>query len=217
MAPDAIVALTGTSVLAGWAVGLSIPTLFLGGICDPHPLPMVRIGISSLVEELVHRLINLGHRHLVMPLCGRSASFSELIKSTIQSAVIGRESAGMQVHVLETPYSTPEVLYDVLKKHWRHFQPDSMMLLDWREFVAASAFFRDSQINIPKDISVALLSNDNSMDWHLPKLSHYEFSTMKLAKAVARWAVDSDPQSNSMVRVTMRAQWREGGSILDRR
>ncbi len=216
-APDAIVVLMGTPVLASWAVGLSVPTLFLGGACEPYSLPMVSVSLMGLVEELVQNLIDLGHRHIVMPLCGRTPSFLANMKSSLLAGIDSRRSSGAVVHALESPYSTPEVLYDVLKKHWRHHRPDAMILLDWREFVTATSFFRDSRILIPADISVALLSFDNSMDWYLPKLSHYEFSNMKLAKAVARWAVDAGKDSPSTMKVRIRAHWHEGGSVLDRR
>lgn len=216
-APDVIVALMGTPVLASWAVGHSVPTLFLGGVCEPYSLPMVKVSLSGLLEELVRKLIDLGHRHVVMPLCGRTPTFIENMKSSLRAGIASRRSSDAEFHALVSPYSTPEVLYDVLKKHWRHHRPDAMILLDWREFVAASSFFRDSKILIPEDISVALMSFDNSMDWYLPKLSHYEFSNMKLAKAVARWAVSADRDSPSTARVKMGAHWHEGGSILDRR
>lgn len=216
-APDVIVVLTGTPVLASWAVSHSVPTLFLGGVCEPYSLPMVRVSMSGLVEELVRKLIDLGHRHIVMPLCGRTSNFQEDMKSALQVGIDTRRSSGAVVHALVSPYSTPEVLYDVLKKHWRNHRPDGMILLDWREFVTATSFFRDSRILMPADVSVALLSADNSMDWYLPKLSHYEFSNMKLAKAVARWAVNVDKDSPSTANVKMGAHWHEGASILDRR
>ena len=216
-APDVIVVLMGTPVLAAWASGHSVPTLFLGGVCEPYSLPMVSVSLSGLVEEMVQKLIDQGHQHIVMPLCGRTSSFLENMKSSLRAGIESRRSSGAVVHALESPYSTPEVLYDVLKKHWRQQRPDAMILLDWREFVTASSFFRDSRILIPADVSIALMSFDNSMDWHLPKLSHYEFSNMKLAKAVARWAVNVDMDSSSTTKVKMRAHWHEGGSILDRR
>jgi DNA-binding LacI/PurR family transcriptional regulator len=216
-APDVIVVLIGNPVLAAWAVGHSVPTLFLGGVCEPYSLPMVSVSLSGLVKELVQKLIDLGHRHIVMPLCGRNSGFQESMKLALQAGIDSRRSSGVLVHPLESPYSTPEVFYDVLKKHWRHHRPDAMILLDWREFITASSFFRDGRILIPKDISVALLSADNSMDWYLPKLSHYEFSNMKLAKAVARWAVNVDKDSPSTAKVRMGAHWHEGASILDRR
>ena len=215
--PDVMVVLTGTPVVAAWAKGHSVPILFLGGVCEPHRLPMVSVSMSGVVEELTRKLIDLGHQHIVMPLCGRTPSFQESMKRSIQSAIDSLPSCKAVVHALESPYSAPEVLYDVLKKHWRHCRPDALMLLDWREFVTASSFFRDIRISIPADISVALLSFDNSMDWYLPKLSHYEFNNMKLAKAVARWAVNVGNDASSTTKVTMRAQWRKGGSILDRR
>ena len=216
-APDVIVVLMGTPVLAAWAVGLSVPTLFLGGDARPHVLPTVSVAMSGLVEELVQKLIDLGHRHIVMPLCGRTSTFQESMKTALQAGIDSRRPTGALIHALESPYSTPEVLYDVLKKHWRQHRPDAMILLDWREFVTASSFFRDGRILIPADISVALLSYDNSMDWYLPKLSHYEFSNMKLAKAVGRWVVNVDRDSPSTAKVKMGAQWHEGGSMLDRR
>ena len=138
--------------------------------------------------------------------------------AALQSGLEGHPATGAKVFALETPYSSPEVLYDALRKHWRQYRPDALILFDWREFVTVTSFFSDSGISTPKDISVALLSGDNSMAWHLPKLAHYEFNTQKLAKAVARWAADDSASSAaSKVAITMRPQWREGASILDRR
>lgn len=215
--PDAVVALRGRPVLAQWAAARSVPILFLGGSSGDIPLPMVRVGITGPLEELIHRLIDRGHRQIVMPLCGRSPEFLEKIKASFRVAMVGRDSSGAVIHALETPYSTAAVLYDLLRKHWRHYRPDAMILLDWREFVTASSFFRDVGVSIPRDLSVVMLSNDHSMDWHLPRIAHYEFSTLKLAKAVARWALSDDRNSPSTAKITMRAQWRDGGTLGDRR
>jgi DNA-binding LacI/PurR family transcriptional regulator len=215
--PDAMVALTGNRVLAGWAIQQPTRMLFLGGTCDPHPLPMVKIGISGPLEELIWRLIDLGHRHIVLPLCGRNPEFVRAMKAVIRRSVAARSGCGAEVHELVTPYSTPDVLYDALHKHWRQHRPDALILLDWREFVTAGSFFRDAGVTMPGDLSVALLSNDNSMSWHVPQLSHYELNTMKLAKAVVRWTVKDPRSAASELRITMRATWREGGSIRDRR
>lgn len=212
--PDAIVVLSGNPVVASWALGTGIRTLFLGGVCDPHPLPIVKIGMSGPAQELVRRLVELGHRHVVLPLCGRSAGFARTIRDSIQTV---QSVPGVEVHVLETPYATAPVLYDALKNHWRQHRPDALMLLDWREFVTAASFFCDADVLIPRDVSVALLSHDNSMDWHLPSLAHYEFGTMKLAKAVARWIVNEAGHASPDMRITLRALWRDGASLIDRR
>ncbi|OYV03713.1 MAG: hypothetical protein CFE26_20715 [Verrucomicrobiales bacterium VVV1] len=107
-APEVIVVLTGNPVLAAWASGHSVPTLFLGGVCEPYSLPMVRVSLSGLVEELVRKLIDLGHQHIVMPLCGRTSNFQEDMKSSLQAGIDPRRSSGAVVRALESPYSTPE-------------------------------------------------------------------------------------------------------------
>ncbi len=215
--PDAMVALTGNRVLAGWAIQQPTRMLFLGGTCDPYPLPMVKIGISGPLEELIGRLIDLGHRHIALPLCGRNPEFVQAMKAVIRRSLAARSGSGAEVHELVTPYSTPDVLYDALRKHWRQHRPDALILFDWREFVTAGSFFRDAGVSMPEDLSVALLSNDNSMSWHVPKLAHYEFNTMKLAKAVVRWTVNGARTASSDLTITLRATWREGGSLRDRR
>ena len=63
-------------------------------------------------------------------------------------------------------------------------------MLDWREFVAASGFFREARVEIPRDLSVVMLSQNPIMDWHSPAITHFEHPVKLMARTVAKWVTE---------------------------
>jgi DNA-binding LacI/PurR family transcriptional regulator len=121
------------------------------------------------------------------------------------------------VSLPETSYSRPEVLVDLLRRHWRRQVPDAVVFLDWREFIAASGFFREAGILIPRDVSVILLSQNPDMDWHLPSITHLHHPVRAMARISARWVAAGKSGPAILPTTEVKAKWVEGQSVVSRR
>lgn len=217
MEPDAVVVVGGTDCVARWLAQQKVRSLFVGGDAGQTGIPLLALSAGEMYRRAVKHLLELGHRRILTSFCGRLPGFVERCTRAIQETLeeSGADSGSMKI--VETPYSGPEVTANLLRRNWPKYQPDALIFLDWREFLAASGFLREAGLTIPRDISVVILSHSSSMEWHIPRLSHFELPHRELARLAGRWVTDGKlPKSiRNLVRVTPR--WVEGDSIAKRR
>jgi DNA-binding LacI/PurR family transcriptional regulator len=120
------------------------------------------------------------------------------------------------VVVAESNYARPEVIVALLQRHWRKQPPDAIILLDWREFVAASGFFREADLVIPRDLSVVILSQNSIMDWHQPAITHFEHPVKLMARIISKWVTLGSLHYSPEPMIEVRARWVEGASVAER-
>lgn len=214
--PEVMVVLVGTPVVARWALERGIRVLFIGGNAGPHRIPMMAIRISSLIREVVERLEGSGHRHILMPLCGRTAAFTQSIRDTVRVTLDLRSAGKCRFRIEQTAYREPTVLMELLEKAWSKGRPDALVVLDWREYVTAHCFLKRHGIRVPEDLSVVLLSYQDELEWHLPRLAHYRYPSERIAQAVARWAIHDRTLPAGSGPKIFPAHWVEGESIANR-
>jgi hypothetical protein len=215
---DAWVILIGTPVIGRWAVSQGIPCLFLGGNAGNSGVPRLAVNFGAMLREALARLQSSGHRRILIPLWGR---IPELVGRCREAARAVTETADLPaeaITIMESKYSGPEVVPPLLRRAWKKQAPDALVLLDWREFVAASAFFREADLAIPRDLSVIILSHNPNMEWHHPPISHFEMPVQQLARKIARWArqVKQNPSASRLAIKEIHARWVEGGSVKSR-
>lgn len=215
--PDAVVVVSGTECLGRWLVQQSVRCLFVGGEAGRTGIPLLALSSGDMYRRAVKELVESGHRRMLTPFCGRLPGFVERCRQAIQESLAAAGAAGSSMKIVETPYSGPEVTVNLLRKNWPAFSPDALIFLDWREFIAASGFLREAGLEIPRDVSVVILSHSSSMEWHIPKISHFDLPHRELARLAGRWVTDGRlPKSiRNLVRVAPR--WVEGESIAKRR
>lgn len=214
--PDAIVVLLGTDVLAEWAKGTGIRTLFLGGDVGESGLPILSLKVHPMLRQALEHLFQTGHRSVLFPLCERAPGFVKRCKETAAEIAIARRLDAKSVVLPETAYARPEVLVNLLRRHWRKQVPDAVIFLDWREFMAASCFFQEIGIVIPRDLSVVILSQNANMDWHLPYITHFHHPVRSMARIVARWVASGKNAPAIRPGYEVKAKWVEGKSVITR-
>lgn len=215
--PDAIVVLLGTSVLAEWAKGTGIRALFLGGDVGETGVPILSLKVQTMLRQALEHLFATGHRSVLFPLCERAPSFVNRCRDMALETAVAWGLEGKSVAVPETAYSRPEVLVNLLRRQWRKQVPDAVLFLDWREFMAASCFFHEVGIVIPRDLSVVMLSQNANMDWHLPAITHFHHPVRSMAKIVAKWVASGENSPAILPTSEVRAKWVEGKSVITRR
>ncbi len=187
--PDvSMIAVFGRPAIAEWAERRGARMIFLGGIAQGHSIPVIGLKSSMMVDDAMQRLIELGHRQIVLPLCERPPTFAEGIKAVVKQRL---EAAGAtyvaSYHTPESEYLTPEVTWRMMATAFARMRPTALVFLDWKELVTTSCLLSKLGIRIPDDLSVILLNEQMEADWFVPKLACFRFPIKRLAGALANW------------------------------
>lgn len=216
-APDAVVVLGGTAVLGKWIKEKGIRALFLGGDPGNGGPPRIAVNITTMLGHAVDRLLATGHRSILLPLCGRGKGITDRCRETGNNSADAARVARECFVIAESSYSRPEVMVDLLRHQWQRRTPDALVFFDSREFLAAASFLHKIGIEIPRDLSVVVLSHNPMMDWHVPAISHFEHPAKLIARTVARWVTDGRLSGDPEPRTEISARWVEGKSIMERK
>ena len=211
-APDKVIVMTGHAPLAQWLYRSGIPALYIGGDSGGTPLPRLGFSAAGAIEVIMNEFFRNGHTRIWLPLCNRPESYSARLQDTVRTAFAAHGLAfSTRLHTPTSPYRGPEVIVAMFEEAWRNFRPTAMILHDWREYLAVSSVLRREGLDIPKDVSVALIGDDSEMDWHRPKLAHFRAPLGRLASACAKW-LTSDDSKQPKSRL-FEAEWVPGKSI----
>jgi LacI family transcriptional regulator len=215
--PDAIVALGGTPAFGGWLQEKRIRSLFIGGDPGGSGVPVVAVSTSTMLHYALERLLSLGHRRILLPLCGRAPAFAARCHRVVAEAAVLTKRPREDIVIAETAYAGPEVIVDLMRRQWRKDPPDALIMLDSREFLAASGFFREAGVEVPRDLSVVVLSHNPIMDWHLPAITHFEHPVKLMARTVSKWVTQGRVSYTPEPLMEVRARWVDGQSVLHRK
>ncbi|MCP5549055.1 MAG: LacI family DNA-binding transcriptional regulator [Akkermansiaceae bacterium] len=121
-----------------------------------------------------------------------------------------------EIKVVDSAYSSPEVVVQLLQRIWPRKRPDAVIFADWAEFIAASSYFRRKGIEIGVDVSVVVTADDPMDRWFLPKITHFMIPPRRLARGVRTW-LGAPAGANLSGYRTIQAIWVEGDSVRDLR
>ena len=197
-----VVAVYGRNALAEWATRREVPILFLGGDGGEFPVPKVAVSSARMAEEVMASLTRLGHRRIVLPLCDRAESFKASLRKVTQATV---ERAGDSYvagyHNPESDYMAPDVTMRILESLFARRPPTALVFLDWKEVVTAMCFLAERGLRVPRDISLAVLSDSVTAEWFYPKLCRFRFPQHRILAEVVKW-LEGKPGSEKGARLS---------------
>jgi DNA-binding LacI/PurR family transcriptional regulator len=186
-----VIAVYGRAALAEWATRRGVPMLFLGGDTAGFPVPKVAVSSARMAGEAMDRLIALGHRRIVLPLCDRSHEFKVGLREVTRRAV---ERAGDSYvagyHNPESDYNAPDVMRRILANVFSRRTPTALILLDWKETVAVSCFLTERGLRVPRDVSLVMLSDSVTAEWFHPKLCRFRYPQRRMLSEMVKWLED---------------------------
>lgn len=211
--PDtSVIALYGRTALAEWAIRRKVRMMFLGGVTNGLPIPMVAVRSSRLAEMALKRLVDRGHWRIVFPLCDRAESFKAPLRELTRKAV---ESSGNtyvpSYHNPESDYLKPDVTWRIVESAFATRRPSAFVFLDWKELVTAHCFLSAMRLRVPDDVSLVLLNDQMEAAWFHPPLSRFRFPQHKLVRTMINW-LEND-SGNQPVHISLDADFIEGTSI----
>lgn len=207
----AVIALYGRQSLAEWAVKRKVRMLFLGGVTNGLPIPMVGVKSSQMAEIALARLTALGHWRIILPLCDRAEAYKLKLREVMRLAV---ESTGhayvRNYHNPESDYLKPDVTWRIIESAFSNNPPTAMVFLDWKELITAQCFLSREGLRVPGDVSLVLLNNQMEAEWFHPELSRFRFPERRLVRAMLRWLENSDKEFHTL---TLPGEFLEGATI----
>lgn len=213
--PDRIIVWCGCQRFAGWLAASGTPALFLGGETGDTGLARVRIRSELAVTAGLSEVFCRGHQRVWLPLCERTEEYTLRLVNAVRKTF---ESHGVRfsqaVHMPISRYRGPDVIASMFAKALSVNPPTAMILHDWREFLALSALFRSRGLDIPRDISVAIIGHDPEMHWHQPRLAHMETPVKRFANACLKW-LETDPAQRASREIEIKAKWDWGESLAE--
>ena len=206
-----VIALYGNQTLATWALRKNVAILFLGGNPGSCPVSSIAVLSSRMAEEAIKRLTDLGHKRIVLPLCDRSVSFAHKMREVTKQCI---ESNGDQYlphyHNPGSSYAGPGIIRGILSKVFDMKPPTALILLDWKELVAAHCFLAEKNIRVPEDISLVMLSDVTGAEWFHPALCRFRFPLKKINTLMVNWL---HGRSRTELRHLLSGTWVQGGTI----
>ena len=212
--PQAIVAILGTPAMAAWARDAKIPMFFSGGAMGDFSVPMVGVSSNLMLEEAMDKLIGLGHHHIILPICGRATSFAAGLKSTFSRKLVNDGFDFIaEFNCPTSDESGVESYHRCLDRAFAIKTPTAIICLDWREYVTSLCYLQQKGMKVPQDVSLICQSHDHTVDWFIPKPTHFHHPLDKIATTLCGWLEDISTYNNFTLLATVRSVLNEGESV----
>lgn len=183
-----VIALYGRPALAVWAAKWKIRMLFLGGDSGGLPMPLLAVKSTGMVATAYDHLTSLGHWKIVFPLCDRTETYKKNLREVVRVWI---ESTGnpyvRAYHNPESAELSPGITLNIFESVFSRDVPTAMVLLDWKELVAAFCFLSRRGLRVPEDVSLVLLNDQMEAQWFTPSLCRFRYPERRLLKGLIQW------------------------------
>lgn len=212
-APDKVIVWSGRPHFAQWLYQAGIPALFIGGDSGDTPVPICGTSSLQAAGTILDAFFEMGHERIWVPFCNRTCKYTEKLQTFIKHAFESRRLAfSERWHFAVSPYRSPELILAMFEETWRTFRPTALMFHDWREYLAVSAVLRREGLDIPMQMSVALIGDDPEMAWHQPELAHFTHPLSRICATCIAW-LNSDKPRHEKKNIIYQTEWCPGASI----
>jgi len=170
-----------------WFSKQSVPAIGLFGRFTGKPIAGVGVRKSPIMEDLVRRLVKLGHRRIVL--------ISHRERVAPEPALYERNFLRVlnECGIATGPYHLPEWEPDpaglrrCLDSLFRHTPPTAMIVDEPQHLIAVQNHLRARGIRVPEEVSLICNDSDPSFAWCEPGITHMKWSHEKLVNYVVRW------------------------------
>lgn len=210
---DAWVILAGARSVLEWFAARPVPAFALFGRQSKLPIASVATLKSPAVAEALRRLVNLGHRRIVMLVREeRRKPTPGLFERRFLEEL---ERLGIETGAYNLPDWEDDArgLHQCLDSLFRHTPPTALLPGEPALFFATQQYLLGKGLMVPRDVSLVALDDHPAFDWFQPKVSHVHTDTRQWVPRVVRW-VDHVANGKEDRRETLiRAEFIVGGTI----
>lgn len=186
--PTRMMVVTGTPMVARWASGLEVPTLFLGGSPGETSISTVGVSLSASLRVLLRNLPDDQCLHFCLPICGNPAEFATAIHRVCREEL---ESRGMPfVPGYHSPFrvegGAAAVRAAVTPALLRH-RPRLFVFIAFADYLAVQGLLFEQYQSAGFLPRLAFLSHDEMIDLLDPAPARFIYPHAKLWRLVKSW------------------------------
>lgn len=210
---DAWIVVAGPLEVLEWFSQQPLPNFALFGRVTRMPLASASLKKASAMVDLVNRLIELGHRRIVMlareerrkPTPGL---FERLFLEQL-------EKRGIQTSAFNLPEwsDTPEELRRVLGALFRHTPPTALIIDDPAMLFPTTQHLARLGYLAPEQISLACTDSYPGFEWCSPAITHIQWNAKSLVQRVVKWAENVSRGKEDRRKTTVESRLVIGGTI----
>lgn len=191
--PTRIIAVTGTPVLAQWALRLRLPVLFLGGSPGETTVTTVGVSLSASLRQLLRLLPDGDCLHSCLPVCGYPEVFATAIHRVYREEL---EARGMTfVPGYHAPYRAapgPDEIRAALRPVFARRVPQCLIFNTIQDYLAALGMIQKHVLTGGRPPTLAFLSHDELHAWMSPRPIRFIYPLARLWALVRSWLANPE-------------------------
>jgi DNA-binding LacI/PurR family transcriptional regulator len=210
---DAWVVVSASREVLEWFAGQPVPAFALFGRLVSTSLAGTGPKKSAAVADAVRRLVDLGHRRIVM-LCREERRQPQ---PGFVERVFLQELEGHGI--LTGNYNLPdwgntmEEFHTGLDSLFRISPPTALLCSYTALFIAAERHLAQRGIVAPQNVSLICMDPDPAFDWCKPSVAHIGWDSAKVVKRVVRWVGNVARGRDDRRNTSTPAKFVEGGTV----
>jgi DNA-binding transcriptional regulator YhcF (GntR family) len=210
---DAWIVCAASREVLEWFAEQPVPALALYGSHQGLPLASAFVVMVSGQIEAVQRLIDLGHKRIVM--VTREERRKPQLSRPEQLFIQHLESAGITTGDYNLPdwEESREGLESLLNELFRFSPPTALYFQEVQLYIAARLYLSDRGIVPPRDVSLVVADPYPGFSWNNPVPSHIQWDYRPVVRRVVRWARNLEEGKEDGRKFGTEAKFVEGGTI----
>jgi DNA-binding LacI/PurR family transcriptional regulator len=188
MEADAWVVNAGPSEVLGWFAGQETPTFALFGRNSDSSLAKVTLQKSEVLLELADRLVDLGHRRIVI--LAREERRKPQPGYAEQLFLNRLEAHGISTGSYNLPDwgDSPKEFRQVLDSLFKYTPPTALIVDEPALCVAALQHLSRLKLTAPEHVSMACTDESCAFEWCDPAITHIAWDSRPVINRVLKWA-----------------------------
>jgi DNA-binding LacI/PurR family transcriptional regulator len=185
---DAWIIFAGSREILEWFSNHQIPAFAMAGRMNGIRIAGCRPNKIPVLKDLVARLIQLGHRRIVLLVREeRRKPEPGLFEMSFLETL---ESHGIKTGVFNLPDWSDNVndFHRCLDSLFQHTPPTAIVLDEFQYCIAAQLHLANKGIVAPRDVSLVCTDPSPAFHWCQPAVSHIAWDSNKLVSRILKWA-----------------------------
>lgn len=210
---DAWIVQAGSRELLSWFAAQNIPAFAMFGRRDGIPIASAGPGTHVACGIATRRLIELGHRRIVM-LC-RNERRKPSPGLTERTMLDELRAHGIPTSDYNLPdwNETTEGFHELLSSLFLISPPTALIVGIGDFFLATQQFLAKRGLRVPEDVSVICFDADPRFTWCVPSVAHIRWEIDPVVRRLVQWAANVKRGKTDRRQTITPAEFVSGGTI----
>ncbi len=210
---DAWIVQAGSRPILEWFAVRSVPTFAMFGRQSKLPIASLATLKSPAVGEALRRLVDLGHRRIVMIAREERRKPTPGLLERRFLEELERLGIGTGAYNLPNWEDDAQGLHRCLDSLFRHTPPTALLPGEPALFFATQQYLLEKGMVVPRDVSLVALDDHPAFEWFHLKVSHIHNDTRRWVPRVVQWVENVANGKEDRRETLIRAEFVEGGTV----